>query len=183
MSALQSIWQAIPVGLKRFVGYGVASGVALSLVLAMYLFWGTGYLQDRLGLVATKADITEQTRVMESAMPSAIEEAVSRYDTTLKQYLQRERELAEDTIMKPILRAIMELDKQQREMLRSMGASTMSMEQRTRAIDDQLERLVQERNASETDRLLLELLRKVEEQNGQIEELRKGVKRTQRIRM
>ena len=49
MEIMQNIWAAIPSALKRFVGYGVASGIALAIVLAMYLFWGTGYLQERLG--------------------------------------------------------------------------------------------------------------------------------------
>jgi hypothetical protein len=64
MEIIRTIWQAIPQGLKKFVGYGVASGIALSLVVAMYLFWGSGYLQERLGLVATKDDIQEQSDTM-----------------------------------------------------------------------------------------------------------------------
>jgi Mg2+ and Co2+ transporter CorA len=177
MEIIRTIWQAIPQGLKKFVGYGVASGIALSLVVAMYLFWGSGYLQERLGLVATKDDIQEQSDTMALVVPAAIEQAVMRYDTTLKGYLNRERALAEDTLLKPMLRAIMELDKRQSDLLRIVGANTHSIDQHTKAYDEKLERVLNANDASETDRLLRELLTKVEMQNEQIEEIRRQTKK------
>lgn len=173
MELAARIWNAIPAGLRKWVGGGIALGVAALIVLLGYLLYQSGYLKEKLGIDDIRKDIAQQTVQMEQVLPNAIDETVARYDSTLKQYLADERKLAEDTIMKPMLRAIVELDRQQQKMLRGMGASTESMEQRTRAIDEQLTRLLQQQDSeAERNRLLREVLQKLEEQNEQIEEIR-----------
>ncbi len=62
---LSSVWNWILQGLKKFVGIGLAAGLALCMVLFMFLFWGTGLIQEKLG-IPTKADVKAvQTTVNE----------------------------------------------------------------------------------------------------------------------
>lgn len=57
MKALQAIGRAfssMPDRLQRFVGVGIAVGIALGILALVFLFWGTGYVQDQLGLPSKK---------------------------------------------------------------------------------------------------------------------------------
>lgn len=56
ITAVTTVWNVIPTGLKKFVGYGIAAGIAMCMVLFMFLFWGTGLIQEKLG-IPTKTDV------------------------------------------------------------------------------------------------------------------------------
>lgn len=60
---ISRFWNSIPNGLKKFVGYGLASGLALTIVLAAWLFWGTGYIQEKLNIPTRDLMRQEQDRV------------------------------------------------------------------------------------------------------------------------
>lgn len=56
LNLLSRAWNALPQGLRKFVGYGLAAGIAMCMVLFMFLFWGTGLIQEKLG-IPTKLDV------------------------------------------------------------------------------------------------------------------------------
>lgn len=176
---LQNIWAAIPGALKRFVGYGVASGIALAIVLAMYLFWGTGFLQERLGIMVTKQDLTEQTEDLAAASDETITNVVNgtilQYDQHMREYLATERQLAKDTILQPILSSLEQLDKNQRVLQRSIVQVNGKMEDLPGAFDEKLARLMVATAASDNTEKLDELARMIKQQQEEIQLLRQEV--------
>lgn len=173
------LWEATPNGLKRFVGWGVASGLAVAVVLAalalsIYLLGGADWVKEKFSGVAQQEDITEQTGVLKEAGENAIENVVARYDTTLKVWLRAEREQANDTILVPLLNAVLRLDKNQREMIGTMRQSNARLEQLPYAYDEKLQRLMQQQNkGDETQRLLRDIMERMNEQNEQLEEIKR----------
>jgi mevalonate kinase len=190
MEVMQNIWAAIPSALKRFVGYGVASGIALAIVLAMYLFWGTGYLQERLGIMVTKEDLSEQTQDLAAASDEAITNVVNgtllQYDQRMRDYLATERQLAKDTILQPILTSLEQLDKNQRVLQRSIVQMNGKMEDLPGAFDEKLARLMVATQASDNTAKLDELTQMIRQQQEELQLLRQEVqtgRKTSKVRM
>lgn len=182
LSWITRIWEAIPNGLKKFVGYGVASGIALAIVLAGYLFWGSDAVQQRLARMklASKDDISKQTETLETAGTNAMDALLMRYDSTLHAYLDLERKFATDTILVPLLEAVRTLDLRQREMLREQRAGNNGLDQLSKAYDERLERLMQQNDPQAMERALAEVMGKLERQDAMIRELRDTDKRNKR---
>jgi hypothetical protein len=190
MDILRTIWENIPGALKRFVGYGVASGIALAIVLSMYLFWGTGFLQDRLGIMVTKKDLSEQTQDLAAASDEAITNVVNgtilQYDQRMRDYLASERQLAKDTILKPILTSLETLDKNQRVLQRSILHMNGKMEDLPGAFDEKLARLMVATQASNVSEKLDDLTRMIMQQQEELQLLREEVqtgRKTSKARM
>jgi mevalonate kinase len=190
MEIMQNIWAAIPSALKRFVGYGVASGIALAIVLAMYLFWGTGFLQDRLGIMVTKKDLSEQTEhlaaVSDEAVTNVVNGTIMQYDQRLRDYLASERQLAKDTILQPILTSLEQLDKNQRVLQRSIVQMNGKMEDLPGAFNEKLERLMQATEASDNTQKLDELTQMIRQQQEELQLLRQEVqtgRKTSKVKM
>ena len=190
MEVMQNIWAAIPSALKRFVGYGVASGIALAIVLAMYLFWGTGFLQDRLGIMVTKKDLSEQTEhlaaVSDEAVTNVVNGTIMQYDQRLRDYLASERQLAKDTILQPILTSLEQLDKNQRVLQRSIVQMNGKMEDLPGAFNEKLERLMQATEASDNTQKLDELTQMIRQQQEELQLLRQEVqtgRKTSKVKM
>ena len=190
MEIMQNIWASIPSALKRFVGYGVASGIALAIVLAMYLFWGTGFLQERLGIMVTKKDLSEQTQDLAAASDEAITNVVNgtiqQYDQRMRDYLATERQLAKDTILQPILTSLEQLDKNQRVLQRSIVQMNGKMEDLPGAFDEKLARLMVATQASDNTAKLDELTQMIRQQQEELQLLRQEVqtgRKTSKVRM
>ena len=66
MNWIQQVWDWIPEGLRRMLS--IVLGSALSIILVMYawLIWGTGYIQQQLGIptVDTMETVTDGVRVL-----------------------------------------------------------------------------------------------------------------------
>jgi hypothetical protein len=190
MEIMRTIWDNIPGALKRFVGYGVASGIALAIVLAMYLFWGTGFLQERLGIMVTKEDLSEQTQDLAAASDEAITNVVNgtllQYDQRMRDYLASERQLAKDTILQPILTSLEQLDKNQRVLQRSIVQMNGKMEDLPGAFDEKLARLMAVTQASDNSEKLDELTQMIRQQQEELQMLRQEVqtgRKTSKVRM
>lgn len=175
-----SIWAAIPGSLKRFVGYGVASGIAMSMVLAMYLFWGTGYLQDRLGVVVTKGDLQEQTDKLADGSKELVrevaQEVVTEYDSMLRGYMDQERQLAKDTILFPIVKSIRDLDANVRSLARAQAHMSGRMSELPSVMDEKLLEMLNAMPPTASPAQIEELTRLVRQQQDELELLREEVK-------
>ena len=172
------------------MGYGVASGIALAIVLAMYLFWGTGFLQERLGIMVTKKDLSEQTQDLAAASDEAITNVVNgtiqQYDQRMRDYLATERQLAKDTILQPILTSLEQLDKNQRVLQRSIVQMNGKMEDLPGAFDEKLARLMVATQASDNTEKLDELTQMIRQQQEELQLLRQEVqtgRKTSKVRM
>lgn len=185
---ITKIWNLIPRYLWRYIGIGLSSGIALAIVLALYLFWGSGYIQERLGLMVTKKDLKEQTDSLHhgsALMMNEVDAKIADYDQGIREYLERERRLAKDTILQPILRSLEVLDRNQRAIMRSQAATTERMEELPRAFDAKLERMLEAtdpKTQHEQLKKVMEKLEKLESDNEQLREQLRG-RRTTRQQM
>lgn len=171
-----TIWAAIPGSLKRFIGYGVAAGIALAIVLAMYLFWGTGYLQDRLGLMVTKQDLSEQTDTLAAGSAMMIrnvaEAVAAEKDEQLRQYLEQERQLAKDTILVPIIKSIRDLDANVRALARSQAQISGRMAELPTVLDGKMLEMLNAMPPAVSPAQIDELTDLVRQQQQELERLR-----------
>lgn len=185
---ITKIWNLIPRYLWRFIGIGISSGIALAIVLALYLFWGSGYIQERLGLMVTKKDLKDQTDSLQNGsalMMNEVDAKIADYDQGIREYLERERRLAKDTILQPILRSLETMDRNLRALGRSQAATTERMEELPRAFDAKLERMLEATDPRSQQQQLdrvLEKLEKLEDDNRQLREQLRG-RRTSRQQM
>lgn len=182
LSWIPRIWESIPNGLKKFVGIGVACGMAMVIVMAGYLFWGSEVVQERLARMklASKEDISDQTEALERGSAHAMDALLMRYDSTLHAYLQLERRFATDTILVPLLEAVRNLDKRQREMLKAQHTGNNELEQMTKAYDERLERMLQQNDPKAMERAMAEMMEKIERQDALLRELIPPDKRNKR---
>ncbi len=177
---ITKIWNLIPRYLWRFIGIGISSGIALAIVLALYLFWGSGYLQDRFGLMVTKKDLQAQTdslRDGSTLLMNDVDAKIAEYDQGIRSYLERERTLAKDTILQPILRGLEALDRNQRALMRGQAATTERMDELPKAFDEKLERMLEAtdpRRQQEQLQLMMKKLEKLEEDNQELREQLRG---------
>lgn len=109
-STIALFWNGLPPGLRKFLGAGAALGLAMAVLLVTWLAWGQGLIQDRLGLVATKDDLEQQTEVLAEyktdAIDSIVNDAIASYDLEMRLYLSEERRLAFDTAYMPLLKQV-----------------------------------------------------------------------------
>ena len=106
LALIARIWHAVPAGLRRFVGTGIAAGIAMLIVMTGWLFWGTGYIQERLGIptrtdveaVADAVTIASEDQVLAVARIVS-EQTIRRYDDSLRTEAERlSREVAEPLV-------------------------------------------------------------------------------------
>lgn len=104
MKVLQAIgraFNALPDRLQRFVGVGIATGIALGILSLVFLFWGTGYVQDQLGL-PSKKDIQEVSHaVREKSDEQAIAAAEWTANYVVRQAMDSAR-VAQDSLFNEI---------------------------------------------------------------------------------
>lgn len=103
---LKGIWEWIPNGLKKFVGIGVACGIALTLVLAAWLFWGTGYIQEKLNIPTKDTVLQEQDRVSrmsEEELQSAIAYTATEVVAVAMEQAKAENDSLFDTMVREVI--------------------------------------------------------------------------------
>lgn len=110
MKVLQAIGRAfssLPDRLQRFIGVGIAVGIALGILALVFLFWGTGYVQDQLGL-PSKKDIQEvSAAVRDKSDEQAIAAAEWTANYVVKQAMDSAR-AAQDSLFTEISDAVIE---------------------------------------------------------------------------
>src|SRR5690606_3306863 len=114
---------AIPAAMRKHVGVGISVGLGLAIPLTLWLLWASGYLPEKFGIDQHALD--RQTRDITHANARTMEEIADHIvhvnDSTLRDYMQNERKLAEDTILRPLLHELVELKKAQKHMLSSLN--------------------------------------------------------------
>ncbi|MBL8000409.1 MAG: hypothetical protein JNL05_00490 [Flavobacteriales bacterium] len=160
IAALISLWQSAPRDLRRALLYvAVAAAVPAGCVIAVQ-FWASGYIQERLDLVGTKADMTAQIDDLkaETAQHTAlvVNTALANYTDSLKAV----RSAAEDTILRPMLQTLVDLNRRVARVERMQGLTNASINALHTDATAQLERLAaQQSNASAEQNVLQALER------------------------
>ncbi len=165
-AAITRIWNALPREVRVALLLGLVAAMIAAGIVVAWLAWDSGYVRDRLGIVATTEDLQQQTDHVASAASESVDSAVGRslraYDEELRAYLDAERRQAIDTILTPMLYALAELDKRQRQMLSAQDANTRRLDELPKAYNGQLQRLIDATDGDETSRLLRDILERLE---------------------
>lgn len=165
-AAIARVWNALPKEVRVALLVGLVGAMIAGGMVVTWLAWDSGYLRDRLGMVATTEDLDTQTREIGQATGEAVDSVVHRslrlYDQELRAYLAGERSQAIDTILTPMLYALAELDKRQRQMLAATDANTKRLDELPKAYGGQLQRLIDATEGDETSKLLRDILERLE---------------------
>lgn len=184
---LADLWNQSPKGLKKVLaGVLVVFAVVFAIVIAVHV-WTAGWIQDKLGIVATKEDLQEQTGTIaaqQALVAAEVDAALAKYDQSVKGYLQEERKLAVDTTLKPLLKLVFEL----RDDMRETKASTERTRSRVESMPqpqryEDLQRIIQEQPPSRTDQLLERVLDRLDEQDQRLDTLMRTKARNTKVRM
>ena len=186
-SWVAELWNQSPKGLKKVLaGVLLVFAIVFGIVIGVHV-WTAGWIQDKLGIVATKDDLEEQTTTIaaqQALVASEVDAALARYDESVKGYLQQERKLAVDTTLKPLLKLVFEL----RDDIRETKASTERTRTRVESMPqpqryEDLQRIIQEQPPSRTDQLLERVLDRLDEQDQRIDTLLRHKSRNTKVRM
>lgn len=161
-------WRTMPSGVRALL-YVVAFGAGVVVGLK---FWESGWLQERLNMTATKQDITEQFDQMkaETAQHTAlvVNEALRNYTDSLQEI----RRAAEDTILQPMLRSLIGLDRRVGRVEKQLDMADEHMRDRFNRTEGQLERLVKSSEQDDTRTAQEEMLQQVLEELRELKEER-----------
>lgn len=186
-SWVADLWNQSPNGLKKVLAAVlVVFAVVFAIVISVHV-WTAGWIQDKLGIVATKEDLEEQTDTIsaqQALVAAEVDAAIARYDQAVKGYLQQERMLAVDTTLKPLLKLVFELQADVRKTKESSERTRTRVE--SLPIQQQyedLQRIIQEQPPSRTDQLLERVLERLDDQDQRIDTLLRFKSRNTKVRM
>jgi len=189
LALLGRIWHAIPAGLRRFVGQGIAAGIAMLLVMFGWLFWGTGYIQERLGIasrndiqqVASAVTVASEDQVI--AMSQAVAtQAIRLYDDSLK----REAERLTKDVAEPLVATVQRLVDRVAAIEAQMGVTNRTLADLPRQTGHATERITQSMDAlrRELERAEIEKnLKALQQRLDSLEKQPPTPARTSRVRM
>lgn len=181
-SILGRIWNAIPNGLKKFIGYGIAAGIASSMVIFLFLVWGTGFVQEKLN-IPTKHDVDQAAEELRGMNEEDMQRAIN---TTVAAAMDSAAK-AQDALMDAMVRDVIEpgierqnrLFEQVRALNRKMGINNDLLDQqaaRTSETADVLQQLQTLMRESDPRNGTQELLRRFERYEQNQEQIMKKMK-------
>lgn len=141
-------WNWIPSGLKKFVGIGIACGIALTLVLAAWLFWGTGYIQEKLN-IPTRADVAAAKESVAVKSEAELQQAIAATALEVVGVAMRQAEAENDSLFQTMVRDVIEpgiakqnrLYKQVERLSKLMGDNNSLLVEQTERTTSSIEQL------------------------------------------
>ena len=178
MMGIAEIWGLIPVLLQRAIAIAIGASLFVAMLTLAWALWGSGYVQEKLGIPVTVEDLHQQTQEIQQdqwhLVHMVVDTAIEAYDARLQRYLYAREEEARRTILEPMLMGMEALERNQQDLMRSQSRTTDQMEAMPKVFDRKLDRLIEE-TAREDERrkereLLEELLRRAQEREAVEEE-------------
>jgi hypothetical protein len=128
MNWASAIWEWIPNGLKKFVGMGLASGLAFSCVLFIWLLWGSGYIHEKLN-IPTATQRQAENEALERERASEQQRAIALTAERVVTMAMDSARQSQDSLFNAIVKEVIEpgierqnrLFEQVRELNRRMG--------------------------------------------------------------
>lgn len=165
-AAITGIWTKLPREVRIALLVAIVASAVMAAAVLSILAWESGYIRERLGGVATTKDLQEQTTDLHAQNGNLVDDAVhsslSEYDRSLREYLDSERKAAIDTILTPMLFALQELDKRQRQMQAATENTNKRLDELPKAYDGRVERMLEQQSGDETTRLMRSILERLE---------------------
>lgn len=168
LGSIADIWEKTPKLIQRSIAFGITVGFILCMLMALWLVWGSGYFQERLGIPITRQDLQEQTETLQTdqheLIQATVAQAIIDYDQHLQQYLSDKEEHARRTILDPILKGMEALEKNQLQLMRAQNSTDREVRDIPKVFDSKLEHLIEKTKRDEERQrereVLEELLRR-----------------------
>lgn len=174
---IASIWPKIPHAIRAILLLFVAAAAIGMGGAVGYMAWQSGYIEQKLGGVATTTDIADQTDAIREQATEIANDAVTRsiaqYDNSLKEFMREERRLAVDTTLKPMLELLIILNRRQRNMESGQKVSDARLQELPGEIDEKLRRIVDARPVDPTAEILIEMQAEFKKFNEKLEIIEK----------
>jgi hypothetical protein len=174
---IASIWPKIPHALRAMLLLFIAAAAIGMGGAVGYMAWQSGYIEQKLGHVATTTDLVDQTQVIRDQATEIANDAISRsfaqYDSSLKAFLRNERQLAVDTTLKPMLRLLLVLEARQKRMESGQKVSDARLQDLPRELDEKLRRIVEAQPVDRTAAILREIQDQLDKQAEKLEVIEK----------
>ena len=173
--SISDIWERVPKLIQRAIAFGVSVGFVLCMLMALWLVWGSGYFQERLGIPITRQDLEQQTETLQmdqhELIQTTVTQAIIEYDQHLQQYLRDKEEDARRTILDPILKGMEALEQNQQQLMRAQSSTDREVRDMPKVFDSKLDRLIEKTKRDEERQrereVLEELLRRAKERDEQ----------------
>lgn len=130
-NTVKRILEWIPNWLRRFVGYGVS----LSMVLFLWLIWGTGYIQEKLN-IPTRADVERVKEKTDTNNALEQQRAIAITASQVVSMAMDSARIAQDSLFNALVKDVIEpgierqnrLFEQVRELNRRMGINNEKLD-------------------------------------------------------
>lgn len=156
-------WPKVPRTLRVIVLFILGSG-ALGVGLGVgFLAWKSGYIEERLGMVATSKDLEQQTAAITGHVDDTDQRVRTIVNASLQQYtdsLAMVRTDVEETMAKPILQNIIALKAQVRVLMQAQDITNNALEDQrntAEATTRELLRRIESRPEDNTAEVLLQI--------------------------
>lgn len=179
------VFNAIPVWLRKFVGYGISAGIAFACVVFAFLSFGplTAYIKDKLNII----DKQDVQRVSESVQYANEDQVNAAIDLTTRRVVDGsiDRMRAENDslfqavsngLIEPGIKRLRSLEDNVKRLNALMGVSNdLLIQQRdqSRQANDRIGQLQQQMSGSEIGQKLDDIIREMQRQRDDIEEIKK----------
>jgi len=179
------VFNAVPVWLRKFIGYGISAGIAFACVVFAFLSFGplTTYIKDKLNII----DKQDVKRVSESVQYASEDQMNAAIDLTARRLVEDSRErirLENDSLfqvvsvdlIEPGIKRLRSLEENVKRLNSMMGMSNDLLTQQrdqSRIANDRLGELQQQLNGSELGQKLDQIMLEMQRQREDIEVIKK----------
>lgn len=164
---IKTYWPRLPRDIRMALLMAFVSVATAFVVLA----WKDGYRPVGMGKLLTRETSQHQLDTLkqhlEAGRSQAITEALVRYDSAMHAYLSTERELGMDTLVRPTIKMLFDLDTRLRGIERAMKRTNEKVDQMPNAYEERLRKLIEDNNAQDRNaRMLEQVIRRLDAQDS-----------------
>jgi hypothetical protein len=167
LAILKSLWPKLPQDLR----YAMLAMCAVLITTFAILAWRDGYrpvgMERYLTRDVSQNQIDTLRSHLEEGRSAAIMDALQQYDGSIKDYLAHERMLGMDTLVRPAIKMLFDLDQRVRKIERGLKLTNEKVDQMPTAYEERLRKLIEDNNSKDQTALLLqEVLKRLEAQDA-----------------
>ena len=167
LAILKSLWPKLPQDLR----YAMLAMCAVLITTFAILAWRDGYrpvgMERYLTRDVSQSQIDTLRSHLEEGRSAAIMDALQQYDGSIKDYLAHERMLGMDTLVRPAVKMLFDLDQRVRKIERGLKLTNEKVDQMPTAYEERLRKLIEDNNSKDQTALLLqEVLKRLEAQDA-----------------
>lgn len=176
LASLKALWPKLPQDLR----YAMMAMCGVLITTFAILAWRDGYrpigMEHYLTRDVSQGQIDDLRSRMEEGRAMAISDALQQYDNSIKDYLGHERMLGMDTLVRPAVKMLFDLDQRLRKIERGMKLTNEKVDQMPAAYEERLRKVIEFQNSTDrTAELLQQLLKRMDEQDAANSEMKQAI--------